>query len=369
MLEEIRQTITSFIGYALMVLPFLLTGLNIIFFVGYMTRKKERNYHRFLEVAGMLIGLGYLFIYASVLAIHLDAAWNKQLYNQQIHSFIAPDTYPTIWAIIIIALAGYLLLRFIPVNLQSPVVSMAGIAAVYLGAGLCVVFCLQVIEQFDFFLILVPLNCLLLFFKAVYMVVVKKIYLLQSETVVTKYQGLAKLLSRAANLPWLALLLLIPLLGIIIGVLFLFGQEPHSLIKAWTETADWTFSQKIAPPNLDDGHYLCTVAAGGHRKVVKPLRIGHRHGHRVIVNRQLCVANAFEQILEERLPRFHRAVRGFYDRAGYPLSRLIRSKHAADLVYVLMKPLEWFFLAVLYTVDLNPEDRIAVQYPHRQIPE
>jgi len=32
------------------------------------------------------------------------------------------------------------------------------------------------------------------------------------------------------------------------------------------------------------------------------------------------------------------------------------------LVYVAMKPLEWFFLLVLYTVDARPENRIHVQY-------
>ncbi|MFX3822726.1 DUF6688 family protein [Streptococcus suis] len=35
----------------------------------------------------------------------------------------------------------------------------------------------------------------------------------------------------------------------------------------------------------------------GHRKVVKPIRMGERHGHRVLVNRQLQIENAFEQIL------------------------------------------------------------------------
>ena len=34
----------------------------------------------------------------------------------------------------------------------------------------------------------------------------------------------------------------------------------------------------------------------------------------------------------------------------------------ADLIYYLMKPLEWAFLAVLYLTDVRPEDRIAVQY-------
>ena len=34
----------------------------------------------------------------------------------------------------------------------------------------------------------------------------------------------------------------------------------------------------------------------------------------------------------------------------------------ADLVYFIMKPLEWFFVAVLYLTEIHPEDRIALQY-------
>ena len=105
-----------------------------------------------------------------------------------------------------------------------------------------------------------------------------------------------------------------------------------------------------------------TVAAGGHRKVVKPVRKGIRHGHEVIVNRQLCIANAFEQILEEKTPRFHKLVRGVYDRYGFPVARLIKSKWIADIIYIMMKPLEWIFLAVIYMSDVHPENRIETQY-------
>ena len=103
--------------------------------------------------------------------------------------------------------------------------------------------------------------------------------------------------------------------------------------------------------------------------MVKPIRTGMRHGHTVIVNRQLCIANAFEELLQERLPRFHKAVRGFYDRYGYPVAKHIRSPYAADVVWFLMKPLEWLFLLVLYTFDIKPENRIAVQYPHKAPPK
>lgn len=143
----------------------------------------------------------------------------------------------------------------------------------------------------------------------------------------------------------------------------LFGQSPDILIKAWTETAEWRLSGRTAPPNLYyDEHYLCTVAAGGHENVVKPIRMGERHGRRVVVNRQLEIANAFEQVIEEKTPHLHRIVRYIYDRYGFPIARLIRTKAACDVVYVIMKPLEWLFLCVIYLTDARPEDRIAVQY-------
>lgn len=147
-------------------------------------------------------------------------------------------------------------------------------------------------------------------------------------------------------------------------VLFiLFGQGVDAPIKAFTDTADWTFSKQIPPPPVEyDGHYLCTVAAGGHKGVVKPLRYGRRRGQRIVVNRQLCIANAFEDYIKEKMPRFHKAVRGLYDAYGYPLSKHITTPVRADVVYILMKPMEWCFLLFLYLFDVRPEERIGRQY-------
>lgn len=60
---------------------------------------------------------------------------------------------------------------------------------------------------------------------------------------------------------------MIPLLGILLIILVIFGQSPDSIIKAFTETSDWTLSQEISPPPIEDysGHYLCTVALKGHK--------------------------------------------------------------------------------------------------------
>ena len=171
------------------------------------------------------------------------------------------------------------------------------------------------------------------------------------------------ILHQSKHWPWLAVVFALPLLALLVMILMLFGQRPDSLVKAWTNTADWTFSEKIPPQNLImDEHYLCTVAAGGHKKVVKPQRMGVRHGHPVVVNRQLCIANAFEQVLEEKTPNFHRFLRRNYDRYGYPFAKHIKKKWAMDVIYYLMKPLEWIFLLVLYLVDRKPENRIALQY-------
>ncbi|WP_253701350.1 DUF6688 family protein [Bacillus sp. FJAT-29814] len=160
-------------------------------------------------------------------------------------------------------------------------------------------------------------------------------------------------------------IMLFPVLIVIQLLLVLFGQRPDSFIRVFFETSSFHYSRILAPEPImvsGDGHYLCTVSARGHKKLVKPIRAGIRRGSRIAVNRQLLIANAFENILEQYTPNLHRAIRGFYDRYGYPLSRHIQSKWSADIVYLLMKPLEWFFLIVLYTVDHKPENRIHIQY-------
>lgn len=171
------------------------------------------------------------------------------------------------------------------------------------------------------------------------------------------------LLSKSLGWYLIAFIAAIPLLVVILIILVLFGQAPDAVVKAFTETSDWTLSQKISPPPIEyEGHYLCTVAVNGHKRLVKPTRCGIRHGQKIIVNRQLCVANAFEQLIQEKAPRFHKLVRYIYDKYGYPLSKHITTAIRADIVYIIMKPLEYLFLFILYLFDLHPENRISMQY-------
>ena len=163
-----------------------------------------------------------------------------------------------------------------------------------------------------------------------------------------------------SGLIFLCLFVMIALLEVIFIII---GQGADGRVKAFTDTADWTFSKQIPPPPKEhEGHYLCTVAAGGHERVVKPLRYGVRCGKKIIVNRQLCIANAFEDYIMEKFPKFHKLIRSVYDTYGYPVSRHIISPERADAVYILMKPLEWMFLIFLYLFDVKPEERIRRQY-------
>ena len=291
--------------------------------------------------------------------------WSEPLINSQKHALIWSGAYPTFFTFAALTLLALIIYSYRDANSLSPLANIFCISGILGGVVLLLVFDnqLQVASFHTFFLLIYSINLLWVRIKEWQ----------EDRTEITYENRLLQyfhqLLNKSRNWPWLAVLLALPTLVLVVLILMLFGQQPDSMIKAWTDTADWAFSQKIPPQNLIiDEHYLCTVAAGGHEKVVKPQRMGVRHGHPVVVNRQLCIANAFEQVLEEKTPRFHRFLRRNYDRYGYPFAKHIKKKWAMDLIYYLMKPLEWTFLLVLYLVDRKPENRIAMQYI-KPIPE
>jgi hypothetical protein len=165
----------------------------------------------------------------------------------------------------------------------------------------------------------------------------------------------------------LLFLLCLPVMVVLATLLLIFGQKPDSFIRAFTDTYKHGFSQldHLCENVNCGGHFLCSVAAQGHQNWVKPQRLGERGGKTIICNRQLLVANAFEELIEQKLPKMHKIIRHHYNKVGNVIHQyygIFENKWVADAVYVLMKPLEWIFLLTLYTFDKNPENRIAVQY-------
>lgn len=346
--------------------PLVLTAIEIFsLFRGIKDPLLLKN-GKIFDMIVFVLGMVYTPLYGSLLFIRFDADWTETLVNAEVHTPIFTGAYPTVILIALVAVAGYLVLTYMPIGKLPPLVIVCSIAVMYLGIAECALWIVQIFTDTEYWLLcLAPFDFIVIAVKTVRNKILE--WSPEMENARTYRYGWLKwcnnFLAKATRWPAAAFVLMFPLLGILICLLVLVGQEPDAVIRAWTQSSDWNLSQRVAPQNIYyDEHYLCTVAAGGHKKVVKPLRLGVRHGHQVIVNRQLCIANAFEQILEEKMPRFHRHLRHFYDTYGFPVAKAIRSPYAADIVYFVMKPLEWFFLIVIYFCDAKPENRIAVQY-------
>ena len=364
--DFITGIITAFGVGIFYIYPILLTILNLCFLFWKTKDFKLQKIGKNFEYITILLGFLYSTLVLFIFSIQFQADWPEVLYNDEVHTPLWTASYPTVICFAIVGVTGYLLLSFIHLNNMPPLVVVISISAMYLGILECSLWIAQILSEKYFILCLFPFNCIIIAAKTIRYKIMEwnKMQLISSKTSKNKFlKFLNQKLMNSYTWPIAAFLFMWPLLGILIAIFALFGQQPDSVVKAWTETSDWRLSQRVAPQNIyRDGHYLCTVAAGGHEKVVKPIRLGVRHGHKVIVNRQLCIANAFEQILEERTPVFHKHLRHFYDTYGFPIAKVIHSPYMADLIYFVMKPLEWLFLMVLYFCDVNPENRIAIQY-------
>ncbi|MFM2394082.1 MAG: hypothetical protein RLZZ546_2064, partial [Bacteroidota bacterium] len=162
-------------------------------------------------------------------------------------------------------------------------------------------------------------------------------------------------------------ILCIPIFFLFTSILLIFGQKPDSMIRAFTDTYKHGFSQLdyLCENVTCGGHFLCSVAANGHKNIVKPIRYGERNGHKIICNRQLLIANAFEELMQIHFPLLHKSIRKRYNVIGNCIHKhyhIFSNKYFSDIIYFLMKPLEWFFLLVIYSICPKPESLIAKQY-------
>ena len=288
----------------------------------------------------------------------------------ELHIPIAHAHYLTVMTLLAFSIASLWILKSFSRSL-SPILYVLFTSGLVMGIILNIIFFIQsAINLKDpisiYLVVLVFINLIVEFLiglKTGLDEFIKREELAKKEYTNVLLAKIYSLLIKGKSLYPIIFMMVIPVFIVIQCILILFGQQPDSIIKAFVETSDWTFSKRQSPqPIHADGHYLCTVTLRGHKKLVKPVRYGLRHDHVIMVNRQLLIANAFENILEEYVPRIHKLIRGFYDKYGLPIAKCINSPWAADVTYIIMKPLEWIFILCLYIVDKNPENRIAVQY-------
>lgn len=374
----------------------IILGLPVVLVVADIVLAVKKKKYPAFELAAFSIG-GLYMAAAYIL-------WDLPSYDKPINLYGTESAHAPLnleygAAVLVFALLGladYMILRFHKKKLP-PLTEVILLGGMYVGMLLCIVFLYQLVmgvhpqpadmsglvgaadeeylknwkvslDTMDYFIILCLCIVPVLFLVHCVHLMITMMKEQAQEQSAKNYDNplmnqVNKLFVKGMGKYLLAVLAMLPLMAILSAVLMLFGQQPDSIILAFTRTSDWILSKEISPPPVAyDMHYLCTVSLRGHRKLVKPLRYGIRRNEKIVVNRQLCVANAFEQMIQERTPKFHRAVRTFYDNYGYPVSKHIRTAFAADVVYILMKPLEWIFVIALYMVEEKPEDKIASQY-------
>ena len=344
--------------------PLFLTCVNIVHLI-----QQRQNKTGLTDLASIFLGG---FLWGILVELYMDIImipWYEPAYPNCYHEFLSQQYKYVISILIDAGIISIASLSVLNIEKIPPLLSALLTAFTLVGLILFTLVNIQFIKNFK------PLHLMLwVYVLNLYLIAERRVRLhiiiqvrkvRERQTVFRSRFGawLNRIMSRVSGMTALSFFLILPIILVFEVIYIICGQGTDGFIKAFTETADWTFSQQTPPPPVEyEGHYLCTVAAGGHKKLVKPLRYGIRRGEKIVVNRQLLVANAFEDLIQEKCPGFHRTVRRFYDKHGYPISRHITTKLRADIVYIFMKPLEYLFIITLYLFDKHPENRIAVQY-------
>ncbi len=355
-----KEDISIIIPLALILTPGILVVIDFLKFLLTGKRLMRPSPTLFLE---MVVVLCYPFYFLTVydLGLPLDCCHAT--------AFFSPEHRLTIYSWIVVCMAAFTYCAFRE-KLAPPLVEVVVNCLLLIGIAINVA---MIKHDLEIFARVGYVPIILLFVTA--LIRSQKMLLLEMEekerfNTAHPVTYIAWRLLRLA--PWIKfpilLLLCLPLIAILTSVLLLFGQKPDAAIRAFTETyrhglSKWDY--KCDDVACDHGHFLCTVAAKGHKKLVNPLRLGIRNGRFIICNRQLLVANAFEQMIEERFPGVHQIIRRNYNKIGkliHQYYHVFDNKLVSDLVYLLMKPLEWGFQIALYTFDHKPEDRIEQQY-------
>ena len=370
------------IVFALTVIMPLILGVRNWYFTFRYPKmsEEERAAHKYYmvsvrknDLAIVILGAVYSLIWITDCPLLLEFSpahdYYEPCYVGQYHLYLHSEYDVTVWITLLLGFIGLIIIAASNAEKVPPIPQALSFAFALLGETVFLFLLIQLAKN-NSILIIPPMyyliNAAFVTARNTKRYITEHLRYKQEHD--TQYihgsaQHVEKALSTVASLTELHFLMLLPAAVILIAIFIIIGQGPDGIIKAFTMTADWTFSTQVPPPPIDyEGHYLCTVAAGGHKKVVKPVRYGKRRGDTIVVNRQLLASNAFEDIIMERTPKFHKAIRGFYDKHGYPISRHITTQTRADIVYIIMKPLEWLFILFLYTFDTHPENRIAVQY-------
>lgn len=357
---------------ALILLPIALiiisivVGVPIVYidFIGFLVKGKR-------VVSSFFIGfseLGSLIILPSMYANFGKGYGNICCGDTMDTAIFSPQHQLTVAIIILLCLASYFISKF-KSNLSTPIVEVLLNAFLLIGIILNLFIGFQTTSAGYFITGNIPIILLFILMIIKNQRLFVERYEKFPQKDLTKFDVIAWNILSSKPLVKFPVLLIVCLPVVVVTIIFLllFGQKPDSIIRAFTDTYKHGFSELTF--NCDNvncgGHYLCSVAAKGHQNIVKPTRLGKRNGYDIICNRQLLISNAFEELIQEKFPSAHFFIRCQYNKVGNLIHRYYKifdNKFVADLIYLLMKPVELIFVLTLYTFDKKPENRIAKQY-------
>jgi hypothetical protein len=116
----------------------------------------------------------------------------------------------------------------------------------------------------------------------------------------------------------------------------LFGSLPFWFLSIW-----WSKHIYASLPDKSPDCFIVTAASRGHEKFVGPFSEIERDGRKFFANRQLVTFWQFENLWQKFSPRSHKNFRWLYNRLGPQIAVKIKSAWLADLIFVLLKPVEW----------------------------
>jgi hypothetical protein len=160
---------------------------------------------------------------------------------------------------------------------------------------------------------------------------------------------------------WISLWLLVPLyVAIWYAVLSVLAIKASTLgagryiaslsgsIPLWFASIFWSRQIYLSLPDTrPDDCFVVSAALRGHEMLVGPIMSIHVDDGVRRANSQLLAFWHLEAIWRARSPRTHRAFRRIYGRLGPLVARRIRTRLAADAVYLALKPFEWAARAIV----------------------
>ena len=299
------------IGIVGIIVPIYVTIKNILNILLRRNFTKKRLIFNIVSIIICLIysymGFSYVEkgVYGNSVYLDYNVSTPIEIHNSRrgevmYHAPIASWSLPTVLTILALGIIAYLILR-INKKKMAPLITVALLSCTLICSIYMLLFIIQVafahINFHDLLLLIFPINYILCTIKLQIDIINKYKNNEETKQYSNKYLNkISNILCNAENWKIGQLIIAIPVLTIMICILLLFGQRPDEAIRAFLETSDWNLSTFVSQPMPIEyvGHYLCTVSLKGHKKIVKPTRIGIRYGNKIIVNRQLCIANAFE---------------------------------------------------------------------------